>query len=175
MTLGPKPDVRRCRNKSYLIGGSTVNTIAKTLALTTLAVSSLMASTGAFAALEPLDEESMSNAYAGDGTDKKDVPDSALLNFANFVMKVSAKNARNLSSEEFVSTMAAAGVTLPADVYDGRPVTEVTLESKPITTTFKVSQFISAIAGVKYDAPAMGTITVKNFDAGGTRMWVWGH
>ncbi|HET8871403.1 MAG TPA: hypothetical protein VFM48_13235 [Aquabacterium sp.] len=144
-------------------------------ALTTLAVASLTGVTSAWATLEPVDEETMSNSYAGDGTDKLTTPNSTFLNFANFIMQISNKTAQTLTREQFVATMAAAGVTLPASVYDGRPVTEVTLPSQPVTTTFKVSDLISSMTGVKYNAPGLGNITVQNFDAGGTRMWVWGH
>lgn len=146
------------------------------LALTTLTVASLTGATSAWAVLQPVDEETMSNAYAGDGTDKLTTPNSTFLNFANFLMQeVSSKSVKVLSRDEFVATMAASGVTLSAAVYDGRAVTEVTLPSHPVTSTFKVSDLISSMTGVKYNAPGMGNITVQNFDAGGTRLWVWNH
>lgn len=146
------------------------------LSATVLALASLTTATGAWAAIEPMDDEALSNSYAGDGTAGTKLPDSPFLNFANALLKLSAKNVKMLSRDEFVATMADAGVVaLPSSVYDGRPVTEVTLPSNPVTTTVKLSQFISSMTGVKYDAPGMGNITIQNFDAGGTRLWVWGH
>lgn len=131
---------------------------------------------GANAALVAVDEETMSNTYAGDGTEKLQLPDSPFLAFANQLLAISNTLGKTLTKEEFLATMSAAGVSnLPAEVYDGRAVSEVTLPSSPQTTTIKLSQFISQMTGVKYDAPGMGTITIKNFDAGGTRLWVWGH
>ncbi len=146
------------------------------LATTALALASLTAAGGAWATIEPMDDEALSNSYAGDGTEGAKLPNSPFLNFANELLKISTKNVKMLSREEFVATMADAGVAvLPSTVYDGRPVTEVTLPSHPVTTTVKLSQFISSMTGVKYDAPGMGNITIQNFDAGGTRLWVWGH
>ncbi|MDE2593762.1 MAG: hypothetical protein KGL57_05950 [Burkholderiales bacterium] len=146
------------------------------LSTTVLALASLTAAGGAWATIEPMDDEALSNSYAGDGTEGTKLPNSSFLNFATAMLQISAKNAKVLSREEFVGTMAALGVTaMPASAYDGRPVTEVTLPSNPVTTTVKLSQFISSMTGVKYDAPGMGNITIQNFDAGGTRLWVWGH
>lgn len=149
---------------------------ARILVSATLALAALTAAGGANAALVAVDEETMSNSYAGDGTEKLQLPDSPFLAFANQLLAISNTLGKALTKEEFLATMAASGVTdLPADVYDGRAVSEVTLPSRPQTTTIKLSQFISSMTGVKYDAPGMGTITIKNFDAGGTRLWVWGH
>ena len=141
-----------------------------------VALAALTAVGGANAALVAVDEETMSNTYAGDGTEKLQLPDSPFLAFANQLLAISNTLGKTLTKEEFLATMSAAGVSsLPAEVYDGRAVSEVTLPSSPQTTTIKLSQFISQMTGVKYDAPGMGTITIKNFDAGGTRLWVWGH
>ena len=146
-----------------------MNTPARILVSTTLALAAMTAVGGANAALVAVDEETMS-------TEKLQLPDSPFLAFANQLLTVSSTFGKALTKEEFLATMAAAGVTdLPPDVYDGRAVSEVTLPSRPQTTTIKLSQFISQMTGVKYDAPGMGTITIKNFDAGGTRLWVWGH
>lgn len=154
-----------------------MKTATRILATTALALASLTAAGGAWAAIEPMDDEALSNAYAGDGTQEAKLPaESPFLNFANALTQLSAKNMKVLNREEFVATMAASGVTgLPSSVYDGRPVTEVTLPSHPVTTTIKLSQFISSMTGVKFDAPGMGNITIQNFDAGGSRLWVWGH
>ncbi|MGE5452883.1 MAG: hypothetical protein ACM3VZ_13705 [Acidobacteriota bacterium] len=153
-----------------------MKTAARLLLSTTLALASLTLAGTACAAIEPMDDEALSNSYAGDGTDTTKLAESPFLNFATALLKISAKNTKILSREEFVATMAASGVTdLPAAVYDGRPVTEVTLPSHPVSTTIKLSQFISSMTGVKYDAPGMGNISIQNFDAGGSRIWVWGH
>lgn len=150
--------------------------IAPTLASLALAVSGLGFATFALAAPEPLDDDALSNSYAGDGTEHTHLPNSPFLNFANYLMTMGSKSVKALSREEFLATMAASGVTaLPDAVYDGRPVTEVSLPSHPMTSTFKVSQLLSSMTGVKYDAPGMGTITIQNLDAGGTRLWMWGH
>lgn len=145
------------------------------LATAALALASLTAAGGAWATIEPMDDDALSNSYAGDGTEGAKLPNSSFLNFANALLQVSAKSAKVLSRAEFEATMAASGVSLPSSVYDGRAVTEVTLPSNPVTATVKLSQFISSMTGVKYDAPGMGNITIQNFDAGGTRLWVWGH
>jgi hypothetical protein len=153
-----------------------MNTPARILTSTTLALAALMASGGAYAALEPLDEETMSNSYAGDGTEKLKLPNSPFLNFANQLLNLGGTLGKALTREEFMATMSQSGVTdLSPEIYDGRAVTEVTLPSRPLTTTIKLSQFISSMTGVKYDAPGLGNITIQNFDAGGTRLWVWGH
>ena len=153
-----------------------MRTITRTLTAASLAFASLMVSMGAHAAPQRLSDEEMSEAYAGDGTQELQLPNSPFLAFANQLVNMTSTYGKVLSRDEFMATMAAAGVPdLPPEVYDGRPVTEVTLPSSPISRTMNLSQFISNMTGVKYDAPKMGTITIQNWDAGGTRLWVWGH
>lgn len=153
-----------------------MRTITRTLTAASLALASLMVSMGAHAAPQRLSDEEMSEAYAGDGTVDSNLPNSPFLAFANQITQLASLYGKVLTREEFLATMAASGVNnLPTEVYNGQTVSEVTLPSNPISRTMNLSQFISNMTGVKYDAPKMGTISIQNFDAGGTRLWVWSH
>ncbi|MFN4264602.1 MAG: hypothetical protein ACK4F8_02505 [Aquabacterium sp.] len=151
-------------------------TITRTLTAASLAFASLMVSMSAHAAPQRLSDEEMSEAYAGDGTVDSNLPNSPFLAFANQITQLASLYGKVLTREEFLATMAASGVNnLPTEVYNGQTVSEVTLPSNPVSRTMNLSQFISNMTGVKYDAPKMGTISIQNFDAGGTRLWVWSH
>ena len=142
-----------------------------------LASIGLMACGTASAAPQPLSDQEMSESYAGDGT--SNIPflgGSPLTSILGAVINPVSLERTVLRSSEFLELMAAKGVTsLPPEVYNGQPVSQVVLPSNPVTITMNLSQLISATTGVKYDAPGLGQIQIKNLDMGGTRLWTWAH
>ena len=44
-----------------------------------------------------------------------------------------------------------------------------------MTFSFDLSAVLQASTGLQYNGASMGTITLKDFDARGTTIWVWQH
>lgn len=137
----------------------------------------LMGMGSAMAAPQPLSDQEMSESYAGDGTSQLLLPGmSPFASIIGSLVNPVSTERTLLRSTEFLEIMAAKGVTsLPPEVYNGRPVAQLVLPSNPVSMTMDLSQFISSMTGVKYDAPGMGKISIQNLDFGGTRIWSWNH
>jgi len=81
----------------------------------------------------------------------------------------------SLSAESFAADLAAHGLPagLPAALYDGRPVTRMTLQGEPFTLGMDAGALLGAPA--QPGAASMGRISFNNLDARGTTLWTWGH
>ena len=50
------------------------------------------------------------------------------------------------------------------------------VDARPVTFSFDLSAVLQATTGLQYNSSAsMGLITMNNFDARGTTIWVWQH
>jgi hypothetical protein len=81
-----------------------------------------------------------------------------------------------LTPAEFATALAPSGMApsmMPG--YDGQPVIQTKVDAAPITFSFDVSAILQSTTGLSYTGPSMGTITMKDFDARGTTIWVWQH
>jgi len=87
-----------------------------------------------------------------------------------------------LTSAQFAGALQAAGLSpaMFAD-YAGQPVAQTVVDARPVTFSFNFSDVLQTTTGLQYNAgassgaPSMGTITLKDFDARGTTLWVWHH
>ena len=84
-----------------------------------------------------------------------------------------------LTPAQFAGALETVGLTpaMFAD-YAGQPVAQTVVDAKPVTFSFDVSDVLQATTGLKLantGSASMGTITLKDFDARGTTIWVWHH
>jgi hypothetical protein len=89
----------------------------------------------------------------------------------------SSTGATLLTPAQFAAALDSAGLapSMFAD-YAGQPVTQTVVDAKPVTFSFDLSNVLQATTGLQYSGGAsMGTITLKDFDARGTTIWVWQH
>jgi hypothetical protein len=89
----------------------------------------------------------------------------------------SSTGATLLTSAQFAAALDSAGLASPmfAD-YAGQPVAQTVVDARPVTFSFDLSAVLQATTGLQYTSgPSLGTITMKDFDARGTTIWVWPH
>lgn len=82
-----------------------------------------------------------------------------------------------LAPAQFAAALEAAGLS-PSMFpdYAGQPVAQTVVDAKPVTFSFNLSDVLLSTTGLQYAGGAsMGTITMKDFDARGTTIWVWQH
>jgi hypothetical protein len=146
-----------------------------------------LASSVALAAPQPLDESEMSSVRGADGSILVGVQPSssnAQNPFASGLAAAFASSAGPslLTPAQFAAAMQAAGVASFAD-YAGQPVAQSVVDARPVTFSFNFSDVLQSTTGLQYASggssanagPSLGTITLKDFDARGTVIWVWQH
>jgi hypothetical protein len=80
-----------------------------------------------------------------------------------------------LTPAEFGAALEPSGLSpsmMPG--YAGQPVIQTRVDAAPATFSFDVSAILQTV-GPTYGGPSMGTLTMKDFDARGTTIWVWQH
>jgi len=90
----------------------------------------------------------------------------------------SSTGATLLTPAEFAAALDAHGLTLAnMPDYDGEPVAQTVVDAKPMTFSFDLSDVLKAATGLQYNGngASLGTITMNNFDARGTTIWIWHH
>ena len=146
-----------------------------------------LAVTVAHATPRPLDEAEMSAVRGADGSIVVGVqpsPSNSQNAFAGGLAAAfsSSTGSTLLTPAQFASALQAAGLApaMFAD-YAGQPVAQTVVDAKPVTFSFNFSDVLQSTTGLQYNAgtnsgaPSMGTITLKDFDARGTTLWVWHH
>jgi hypothetical protein len=146
-----------------------------------------LAATAAHATPKPLDEAEMSAVRGADGSIVVGVQPStsnAQNPLAGGLAAAfsSSTGSTLLTSTQFASALQAAGLnpSMFAD-YAGQPVAQTVVDARPVTFSFNFSDVLQTTTGLQYNAgttggaPSMGTITLKDFDARGTTLWVWHH
>jgi len=155
------------------------STLSKTLAL---ALATLLAG-ASHAVPKPLSDAEMSSVRGADGSILAGVqtPSSSSQNaFTSGLAAAfsSSTGATLLTPAQFASSLEAAGLT-PAMFpdYAGQPVSQTVVDARPVTFSFDLSEVLQATTGLKLAnaGPSMGTITLRDFDARGTTIWVWHH
>jgi hypothetical protein len=88
----------------------------------------------------------------------------------------SSTGATLLTPTQFAAALEGTGLT-PSMFpdYAGQPVAQTVVDAKPVTFSFDLSAVLQASTGLQYNGASMGTITLKDFDARGTTIWVWQH
>ena len=89
----------------------------------------------------------------------------------------SSTGATLLTPAEFANAIESSGYTLAmVPGYAGEPVAQIRVDARPVTFSFDLSAVLQATTGLQYNSSAsMGLITMNNFDARGTTIWVWQH
>jgi hypothetical protein len=145
------------------------------------------AATLAHATPKPLDETEMSAVRGADGSILVGVQPSSSNSQNPFASGLAAAfssstGSTTLTPTQFASALQAAGLspTMFAD-YAGQPVAQTAVDARPATFSFDFSDVLQTLTGLQYNAgaaggaPSMGTITLKDFDARGSTLWVWHH
>jgi hypothetical protein len=127
-------------------------------------------------AMQALDDEGLSQvtgqAAPVDLSQQKAPP---VLNTVFNLLSAQGLKSSQLNAEQFRAVMAARGVNLSADLYNGSPVTQVQVDGAPVNASFELGHLLAGNFGVDYHGPSMGTVSFNNFDAHGTTLWVWFH
>jgi hypothetical protein len=149
---------------------------------TVSALCALLFASAAHAAPKPLSDAEMSTVRGADGSILAGVQTSSSNTqnpFANGIAAAfsSSTGATMLTPAQFAGSLASVGLT-PSMFpdYAGQPVAQTVVDAKPVTFSFNASDVLQATTGLQYNSSAsMGTITLKDFDARGTTIWVWHH
>jgi hypothetical protein len=135
---------------------------------------------------QPLDETEMSAVRGADGSILVGVQPSSSNSQNPFTSGMSAAFASStgpslLTPAQFAIALQAVGATpsMFAD-YAGQPVAQTVVDARPVTFSFNFSDVLQSTTGLQYGSgsnagPSLGTITLKDFDARGTVIWVWQH
>ena len=147
---------------------------------------SACAATVAHATPRPLAESEMSAVRGADGSILVGVQPSSPNSENAFASGLGAAFASStgpslLTPSQFATALQGAGLApaMFAD-YAGQPVAQTVVDAKPVTFSFNFSDVLQTTTGLQYNGggsggPSMGTITLKDFDARGTTIWVWHH
>ena len=136
------------------------------------------------AATKPLSDVEMSAVRGADGSILAAIQ-PASSNSGNALASglaaafTSSTGATTLNAAQFATSLASVGLTPAAfPDYDGQPVAQTVVDARPVTFSFNLSDALLAVTGLQYGSgtgASMGTITLKDFDARGTTIWVWHH
>ena len=145
------------------------------------AVATLVASASQ-ATPQPLDDAEMRAVRGADGSILAGLQPSSATPRNPFSAGLAAAfssstGATLLTPAQFAAALEDAGLapSMFAD-YAGQPVAQTVVDAKPVTFSFDLSSVLQATTGLQYSGGAsMGTITLKDFDARGTTIWVWQH
>ena len=82
-----------------------------------------------------------------------------------------------LNATQFAAQLASMGLSLDMmPDYHGETVSQTVVDARPVTFSFNLSDMLRAGTGLQFNGGAsMGTLTMTNFDARGTTIWVWQH
>jgi hypothetical protein len=83
-----------------------------------------------------------------------------------------------LTPTRFAASLESAGLSLSMmPDYDGEPVAQTVVDAKPVTFSFDLIDVLRATTGLQFNGNggSFGTLTMNNFDARGTTLWVWQH
>ncbi|MED5620944.1 hypothetical protein [Ideonella sp. BN130291] len=145
-------------------------------ALAVLAAAALHAAP-ARAALSPLDDTQLSEMRGQARDEQRDNRPPALPVVGGLLRLLPADHLHLsvLDRAAFEAALAEHGMApLAAGLYDGRPVTQISVDGAPVNASFEAGALLAPL-GVHYQGPSMGTIQINGFDARGTTLWVWTH
>jgi len=146
------------------------------------ATCSLLLASASQAAPKPLSDAEMSAVRGADGSILAGVQNSSSSSQNPFTSGLAAAfssstGATLLTPAQFATALDGVGLS-PAlfPDYQGQPVSQTVVDAKPVTFSFNLSDVLQGTTGLQFNSGAsMGTITLKDFDARGTTIWVWHH
>ena len=131
---------------------------------------------------KPLDDAEMSAVRGADGTILAGLQgaSNAPNPFASGLAAAfsSSTGATLLTPTEFVASLESVGLSLESmPDYHGEPVAQTIVDAKPVSFTFTLSDVLRSATGLQFNSggASFGTLTMTNFDARGTTLWVWQH
>ena len=136
------------------------------------------------AAPKPLSDTEMSSVRGADGSILATVQPSSSNSQNAFTSGLAAAftsstGATMLDAAQFATALESVGLAPAAfPDYNGQPVAQTVVDARPATFSFDLSDVLLAGTGLRYSSgtgASMGTITLKDFDARGTTIWVWHH
>ena len=136
------------------------------------------------AAPKPLSDTEMSAVRGADGSILAPVQASSSSSQNAFASGLAAAftsstGATTLNAAQFATALESVGLTPAAfPDYNGQPVSQTVVDARPVSFSFDLSDVLLAGTGLQYSSgtgASMGTITLKDFDARGTTLWVWHH
>ena len=136
------------------------------------------------AATKPLSDAEMSAVRGADGSILATLEPSSSNSQNAFTSGLAAAftsstGATTLNAAQFATALESVGLTPAAfPDYNGQPVAQTVVDAKPVTFSFDLSDALLAGTGLQYSSgtgASMGTITLKDFAARGTTIWVWHH
>ncbi len=140
-----------------------------------------LAASAAQATPQPLNDTEMSTVRGADGSilaGLQTSPSNSQNPFSTGLAAAfsSSTGATLLTPAQFAAALDSVGLapSMFAD-YAGQPVAQTVVDAKPVTFSFDLSAVLQASTGLQYSGASMGTITLKDFDARGTTIWVWQH
>ena len=151
------------------------------LRATCAALAAGLLAAAAHAAPKPLNDDEMSAVRGADGSILAGLQGSSSGSQNNLSTGLAAAFASStppsaLNAAEFASQLAQRGLSLSMmPGYDGQTVMQTVVDARPVTFSFDLSDVLRSTTGLQYSGPSMGTITMTNFDARGTTLWVWQH
>lgn len=145
------------------------------------AAAAALVASAAHATPQPLDDTEMSAVRGADGSILAGVQTSSPNTQNPFSAGLAAAfssstGATLLTPTQFAAALEGAGLT-PSMFpdYAGQPVAQTVVDARPATFSFDLSAVLQSATGLQYSGASMGTITLKDFDARGTTIWVWQH
>ena len=145
------------------------------------AVATLLAS-ASHATPQPLADSEMSAVRGADGSILAGVRTSSPMSQNPFGAGLAAAfssstGATLLTPAQFSAALDSIGLAPSMFVdYAGQPVAQTVVDARPVTFSFDLSAVLQSTTGLQYSgASSMGTITLRDFDARGTTLWVWHH
>ena len=136
------------------------------------------------AAPKPLSDTEMSAVRGADGSILATVQPSSSTAPNAFTSGLAAAftsstGSTTLDAAQFATALESVGLTPAAfPDYTGQPVAQTVVDARPVTFSFNLSDALLAGTGLQYSSgtgASMGTITLRDFDARGTTIWVWHH
>jgi hypothetical protein len=129
---------------------------------------------------KPLADDEMSAVRGADGSILAGLQAASVSqnNFSSGLAAAfsSSTGSTMLTPTQFAAALESAGLSLAMmPDYAGEPVGQTVVDARPVTFNFSLSDVLRATTGLQYSGGSFGTLTMNNFDARGTTLWVWQH
>lgn len=151
---------------------------AATLASAAVAlIAGCLLSSSCRAESQALDDTQLSTVRGADGTIVLDLSSSTGNGLVDGLAAAFSGSTGStlLTGTEFARALHAIGLTTAQmPDYAGQDVAQTRVDAAPGSFTFDLSSVLRAV-GVSYNGASMGLLSMTNFDARGTTLWVWSH
>ncbi|MBV8123684.1 MAG: hypothetical protein JOY60_13090 [Burkholderiaceae bacterium] len=128
-----------------------------------------------------LSETELSIVSAGDNSNSSQPPTATgVENFLAGLFGPASLQASTLTPPQFRADMATLGLVLPVEFYADQAVTEITIRMAPISVQMNLASLLSSLTpgasqSQNQPGPSMGSVSLNNLNATGTRVYIWSH